>query len=663
MDHSLLNFAGEALIELLAGPHLLYLFVGVVVGIVVGILPGLGGISGLALLLPFVYGMDQGHALAMMIGLLSVTTVSDTFPSILMGIPGSAGSQATILDGFPMAKKGEAARALSASFTASLMGGVFGAILLTLSFVVARPLLLAVGFGEQLMLVLIALTLVGMLTGQSAIKGLASCGLGLLLGSVGAATATAEYRMTFDYIYLFDGVPLVVVALGIFAIPEILDVLRHQRTISDGESQIGQGWLQGVRDTLQNHWLVWRCSAIGALIGALPGLGGTVIEWVSYGHVLQTSKDRSQFGKGDVRGVIAPEAANNAKEGGALIPTLFFGIPGSGSNALLLGGLMLIGLSPGRSMVTDHVDLVYLIIWSLAVAHVVGAIICVLLARPISGLTRVRYTLIAPFMIVMIVFAAFQATQDWGDIYVALVLGLGGLMLKRFGWSRPAMLIGFVLSQPLEKSLYRTIQVYGFDVLLRPVSLALLVIAVLSGIYAWRSKHKVSDTVGGATTASSANRRPQLIFAAGLMLLLAAALWDVARLRFLGAVFPVTVGVTTLLLTVAGTAFIARGAPGNALIYDAEVEYRASGGEARPVWWFIGWFALLPALAWVLGFFIAAPIYVLLFLRTFAGASWRQTVVGTIGIAVFLWIARDFLYVSYPQGLLEQWVNLPYWLE
>ena len=471
MDHSVLTFAGTALVELVSGPHLLYLLIGVVVGIVVGILPGLGGISGLALLLPFVYGMNQGHALAMMMGLVSVTTVSDTFPSILMGIPGSAGSQATILDGFPLAKKGQAARALSASFTASLLGGVFGAILLTFSFVIARPLLLAVGFGEQLMLVLIALTLVGMLTGQSAVKGLASCGLGLLVGAIGAAPATAEYRMTFGYIYLSDGIPLVVVALGIFAIPEILDVLRHQRTIAEGEGRLGAGWGQGIRDTFASWALVLRCSAIGALIGALPGLGGTVIEWISYGHVLQSSKDTSQFGKGDIRGVIAPEAANNAKEGGALIPTLFFGIPGSGTNALLLGGLVLIGLTPGRSMVTDHVDLVYLIIWSLALAHVIGAVICVMLAQPIARLTRVRYALIAPFMIVMIVFAAFQATQDWGDIYLALVLGIGGLALKRFGWSRPAMLIGFVLSKPLEQSLYRTVQVYGLDVLLRPASL------------------------------------------------------------------------------------------------------------------------------------------------------------------------------------------------
>ncbi len=378
---------------------------------------------------------------------------------------------------------------------------------------------------------------------------------------------------------------------------------------------------------------------------------------------LQSSKDTSQFGKGDVRGVIAPEAANNAKEGGALIPTLFFGIPGSGSNALLLGGLMLIGLSPGRSMVTDHVDLVYLIIWSLAIAHVIGAIICVLLARPISGLTRVRYALIAPFMVVMIVFAAFQATQDWGDIYVAMLLGLGGLMLKRFGWSRPAMLIGFVLSQPLEKALYRTVQVYGFDVLLRPVSLGLLALAVVSGIYAWRSKTKVSDTASGATEASALHRRPQLIFAGGMIVLMALALWDVSGLRFLGAVFPVTIAAATLVLTLIGTLVISRAGAGNVLLFDSEAEYRATGGEARPIWWFLGWFALLPAMAWVLGFFIAAPIYVCAFLLIFARSKPWQALVGAVGIAAFLWMARDFLYVSYPRGLLEQWANLPYWLQ
>src|SRR3972149_1609775 len=196
-----------ALVTLFDLEHFLFLPLGTFLGLVVGILPGLGGIAGLSLLLPFVYGKDPTLVLPMMIGLLAVTNTSDTFPAVLMGIPGTSSAQATILDGYPLAQRGEAARALGAAFSASLLGGLFGAIVLTASIYLARPLILAVGFGEQLMLIILALTMVGMLTGASALKGVASCGLGLLIGSVGAAPATGEYRLAFDPVYLGGGLP------------------------------------------------------------------------------------------------------------------------------------------------------------------------------------------------------------------------------------------------------------------------------------------------------------------------------------------------------------------------------------------------------------------------------------------------------------------------
>jgi putative tricarboxylic transport membrane protein len=186
MDFSVLHHAWPALVQLLTGPHLLFLLVGVGLGMIVGILPGIGGLAGMAMVLPFIFGMDPGPALAMMVGLTSVTATSDTFSSVLIGVPGGAGTAATVLDGFPMAQRGEGARALSAAFAASLVGGLIGAFVLTFAFVAARPILLAVGFGEQLMLVILALTLVGMLTGTNVVKGLASCTLGLLIGTIGA---------------------------------------------------------------------------------------------------------------------------------------------------------------------------------------------------------------------------------------------------------------------------------------------------------------------------------------------------------------------------------------------------------------------------------------------------------------------------------------------
>lgn len=653
MEPTLLDFAGQALGQLLSS-HLLFLLGGVVLGLSIGILPGLGGISGLSLLLPFVYGMDQAGALAMMIGMAAVTTTSDTFPSVLMGVPGSSGSQATTIDGYPMAQRGEGARALSAAFIASLCGGLFGALLLSFAFLFARPMLLAVGFAEQMMLVLLALSLVGMLTGRSMTKGLAACGVGLLLGTIGPAVSTGENRMTLGYLYLHDGIPLLLVGLGLFAVPEILDVLRHKTSISE-KGSIGEGWFQGVRDVARNWWLVLRCSAIGSLIGALPGLGGTVIDWIAYAHVIQTTKDRSNFGKGDIRGVIAPESANNAKEGGALIPTLFLGIPGSGTMALLLGGLVLIGVTPGRTLVTDRVDLVYVIIWSIALANVFGALICVALARPIASLTSAPYAVIAPFMITLIYFAAFQTSRNWGDLVFLGVLGLLGVFMKRFGWSRAALLIGFVLSPSLENSVSRTVQIYGLDIFLRPTAMVILALTVATIWMALRTRSNASLGEAEPTQASFENRRGQIAFALCLIVFTVFAFFDTIQLRFLAYIFPVlAAGVTSVLILLA-LRQISVASP--SATFDSEAEYLAGGGQAVSLAYYFGWFLFLPVLAFLFGFFASAPLYVAIFLRRLADRSWLVSAIGAGGIFGLLYTLAEMLSLRYPRGVVTEYVG------
>ncbi|HKX37749.1 MAG TPA: tripartite tricarboxylate transporter permease, partial [Burkholderiales bacterium] len=278
----MLEVVGAALVNVLSGAHLWYMLVGVGVGLVVGVLPGLGGIAGMSILLPFVYGMDTVSALALLIGLLAVVPTGDTFSSILMGIPGSAASQATILDGFPMAKRGEAARALSAAFLSSMLGGLFGALVLTGFIVIARPVILAFSSAELFMLTVLGLGMVGVLSGSSLAKGLLSCALGLLLGLAGASPVTGEWRLALGIEYLYDGLPLVVVALGLFAVPEIIDLLRRHTAISQ-VATLGRGWLRGIGDTLREWSVVLRCSGIGCLIGAMPGLGGSVADWMAYG--------------------------------------------------------------------------------------------------------------------------------------------------------------------------------------------------------------------------------------------------------------------------------------------------------------------------------------------------------------------------------------------
>jgi TctA family transporter len=647
-----------AFFRLIEPMHLFFLVLGTMLGLAVGVLPGLGGTAGLALVLPFVFGMDPSHALSMMIGLLAPTTTSDTFPSVLMGIPGTSGSQATVVDGFPMAKKGEGARALGAAFTASLFGGVFGAVVLTGAIFVAVPIILAVGFGEQMMLILLALTMIGMLTGPNAAKGLATCGVGLLIGTIGASPGTAEERMTFGLIYLSEGIPIVIVGLAMFALPEIIDLMRRHRTIAE-EGVLGHGWLVGFMDAFRHKWIVLRCSVIGCLVGALPGLGGSVVDWIAYGHVIQTSKDRETFGTGDIRGVLAPESANNAKEGGALIPTLLFGIPGSGSMAILLGGFVMVDVHPGLEMVKINLDLTYVMIWSLALANVIGAGTCLLLAGPIARLTTIRYALLAPFMIVLIFFAAFQASRDWGDLIALLALGTLGTLMKRFGWPRPALLIGFFLAPQLEQATYLTFEAYGFTFLQRPVALILLGLVVVSTFAAMRFKPTRPTEKDMSGPHSGSTRNKQLAFAGTFLIFAVYVFFEALQKKLLALVFPVAVSVLTTGLLLYLMVQQYRKTEPSTVFYDMDHDPSETvTTNTHYLLWIAG---LLGATA-LIGFPLAIMAFVSAFITVKAGGSLIRNVALGGTTIVFLGLMSYFLTLKYPEGLLQNYVPMPWWL-
>lgn len=643
--------------------HLQFLGIGVVVGLAVGILPGLGGIAGLSLLLPFLYGMNEVSALAMLVGLIAVINTSDTFTSVLMGIPGSSASQATVLDGFPLARQGQAARALGAAFSASLIGGLFGAVLLTAAVLVARPVILAFSSAEMFMLAVFGMSMVGVLAGASLAKGLAACGIGLVLGSIGAAPATGEERMYLGNDYLRDGLPLVVVALGLFAFPEIVDLLRLNRPIAKA-SKLGAGWLQGFRDTLRHWFLCLRCSGLGALVGAIPGLGGSVVDWIAYGHVVQTSRDKSKYGTGDIRGVLAPESANNACQGGALMPTLMFGVPGSGSMAILLAGLVLLGIEPGPSMVGANLSLTYTVVWSLALANVIGAGICLVLAGPIARLTLIPFTLIAPFMMVVITFAAFQARRDLADLVLLLAVGLTGILLRRFGWPRPAVLIGFVLAPQAETYFYQAMQFYSWGFLTRPGVLIIAAVTAVSVLLGSRSRVGEEGVVRGGAAGphpAAGRRRPQILFTTALLALFAYAIADGLRHSFLASVFPVGVGAASLL---AG-GYLLWSVTGRRIDHPANQDNEVTGahvgdpGVASP-WSSFAWFAALFALAALVGYILAVAIFFLVFLRKRASRGWAMSIAFTIAMLAAVLVLGHALNLDFPRGLLQGYVELPW---
>lgn len=636
----------SALGQILTVAHLSYLVLGVFVGLIIGIIPGLGGIAGMSLLLPFLYGMEPSVGLGMLMGLVAVVPTGDTFTSVLMGIPGSSASQATVMDGFPLAKKGMAARALSAAFTSSLMGGIAGAIILSGFIIIARPLVLSFSSAELFMLTLLGLSVVASLSGGNLFKGLAACGVGLLVGTIGSAPATGEFRMVMGLDYLYDGIPLIVVGLGIFALPEIIELLIRNKSISSGANSLGSGWSQGIKDVIKNLPLVGKCAVFGSLVGAIPGLAGSVVDWMTYGFAMQSSKDKSNFGKGEIRGVIAPESANNACACGSMIPTLLFGVPGSGTAAVFLGGMLLLGIQPGISMVDTHLDLTYTIVWSLALANILGALLCLGLASPVSMLTRIPFSRMAPVLLTLILFAAYQATQSLGDFIVLGVIAALGILLKNANWSRPAFLIGFVLASGAENYFFQSIQFYGYSWIERPGVIIIGSLIALSILVPFIRKYFARQSQPVSNTEKHKDQLTLLDgFIIALLLLFSAValvnVWDSSELT---RAFP--------LFAIALTACSAI-----AVVFSSQFNLaRVAGTGVRKELVYIGLFLVIAVFYFILGFISTSLVFTLLFLRLFTHSNWKLSSSVATGQFVFLLGMGRVMSIEYPAGLLDPYL-------
>src|ERR671919_1131334 len=360
----------------------LYMMLGMAIGFAVGILPGLGGATTLALMLPFIYNMDPITAFAFLLGSNAVTATTGDITSVLFGVPGEGITAATIVDGHPMAKTGQAGRALGAALMSSLVGAVFGAFILALAIPIVSPLVLSIGSAEFFMLAVLGITFVASLSGANIPKGLIAGGLGLVLAMVGLDPIESVPRFTLEgllgednSLFLWDGVALVSVTVGLFAIPEIMDLAVKGTSIA-GDTQPGKlgGVMEGVKDTFRHWKLVLRCSGLGAYIGLIPGMGGGPAQWLAYAHAVQSSPDKERFGKGAVEGVLGPGAANNSALGGALIPTIAFGVPGSVSTAILLGAFLILGLVPGPDMLVPEpkgrLTLTYSLVWIIVLSNI-----------------------------------------------------------------------------------------------------------------------------------------------------------------------------------------------------------------------------------------------------------------------------------------------------
>lgn len=544
-------FEGLALV--VQWPSIGYLLLGILFGLWLGAVPGLGGITGLVILLPFTFAMDPVPAFALMLGMFAPVAASDTISSVMLGIPGTAASQATILDGHPLAKQGQATRALGAAYFVSAVGGVLGGIVMALSMPLALPLILSFGTPEFFLLGVLGLTMVGAVSGGAASKGVTAAVIGLLISQVGFPVASDDARYTFELPYLLDGFPIIPVVLGLFGIPEMLELASRNSSISrvDADQMKGGGVIAGLRDAIRHKWLVLRCSMIGIYIGMLPGMGGAIADWVAYGHAVQSAKDKSQFGKGDIRGVIAPESANNAVAGGSLIPTLALGIPGSAGMAILLGALLIQGLTPGREMLTDKLDITFSMVWMLILANVIGAGFLMLWGRQVAKAAFVNGHYIVPAVILFLFMGAWLNQPDLLNWISLLGFGALGFILKKAGWPRPPVVLGFVLGPIMENAFVLSMQSFTFtQAATRPIAIIIVIIIVVAFYYAVNHLRRAVSVEGVEQQMEGGQTNPFLSTPLTLALLVLFALAGIEALNWrpLSALFPIVIASAGFLL-------------------------------------------------------------------------------------------------------------------
>ncbi len=634
-------------------PAIGYLGLGIALGLYFGAVPGLSGLVGMAILLPFTFGMEPISAFAFLLGMYAVTTTSDTIASVLLGIPGTAASQATILDGYPMAMRGEAARALGAAFTVSAVGGVLGALVLAASIPLVRPLILSFASPEYFMLGVLGLTMVGALSGSSILKGVAAALFGLLLSTIGYADQVAIPRYFFGVTYLLDGLPLIPLVLGLFAVPALFDLSRRGTSISRvPQDDAAGGVLRGARDALVHKWLVLRSTVIGVYIGMLPGLGGAIVDWVAYGHAVQSARDKTGFGSGDVRGVIAPETANNAMKGGALVPTIAFGIPGSAPMAILLGAFLIQGMTPGPEMLTAKLDVTFSMVATLIVANVVGALLLMVWAKQIARATFVSGHLIVPAVVLFVFMGAWMSGNNIGDWYLLIAIGAVGIAMQFSGWPRPPLVLGFILGPIMENALSISLRSYdGFGFLGRPVTLVLLVATILIvGYTVWRQvqERRRSAATGDAVKimgeGAFSDPRAAVVTDAVLFALLAAAIWIATAWPRSVAMLPMVAAVPALALTAFAlcrdVVALRRGDRPEAAIGESD-------GWSAAIF-FLLWIAAIVVATLVAGQLVALPLMMAAYLLLRGGHGWKVA----LGYAVAGWL---FLYVMFDRIIAVVW--------
>jgi putative tricarboxylic transport membrane protein len=445
----------EGLLHVFTWQNLLAAFAGTLLGMMFGALPGLTATMGIALLVPLTFGMPADSGLIMLTAVYGAAVYGGSIPAILLHTPGTPAGAATSLDGYQMTLKGQGGRALGISAVSSATGGMLSAVALLL---IAPPLAtfsLRFGPAEFVWVAVFGLTIIASLARGSMLKGLISGGLGLLIGTIGIDPFTGQRRFTFGFAELFDGIAIVPALIGLFSFSQAM-ILAEERWAPTARAILRFGWRECIpklREYLRLLPLILRSAGLGTFVGMLPGAGGDIASWVAYSEARRYSKKRDQFGTGIPEGVAAPEAANNAVTGGSLIPLLTLGIPGSAAAAVLLGGLLVQGLIPGQRLFIDHGVITYAVIFSFFVANIMMMVLGLLGAGVFQRINQVPVPVLIVLIVALSVIGAYALQNSLFDVWMLLLFGVIGYLMRRLGFMPAAMVLGMILAPVLERGL------------------------------------------------------------------------------------------------------------------------------------------------------------------------------------------------------------------
>jgi putative tricarboxylic transport membrane protein len=653
------------------------MIVGIAVGFAVGILPGLGGPATIALMLPFIVKMKPVEAFAILLGMASVLATTGDITSVLFGVPGEPTTAATIVDGHPMAKKGQAGRALGAVLMSSLVGAVFGAFMLALFIPVVRPLVLSFGSPELFMLAILGLTFVSSLSGEAIVKGLLGAGIGLFLATIGLDPQTGIQRFTFGQVFLWDGVGLVPITMGFFAIPEIIDLGVQKSSIAKEQVKHIGGVMEGVKDTFRHWWLVVRCSAVGAFCAIIPGMGASVSQWLAYAQAQQGSKDKDSFGKGAIEGVLGPGAANNSSMGGGLITTVAFGVPASVLLAILVGAFLIQGIVPGPDMLIPearggHLGLTFSFVWIIVVSNIITVTICLLFLNQLVKITYVRGSVIIPIILLLIYLGTFAEKNAFADLILMLLFGLLGWLMQRFDWPRPPFILGLVLGGLAESRLFLSVQNYGLHWLVRPSVLVIMALTLAGALYpVIRGVRKRREAVKREMSSSGRNSPSPLasqkckvcltwasVFSFAIVAIFICALWTSRKFPFTTGFFPWVIGFPVLAMAIYQLIVDLKQGGDTSPTAEGEPELPRNIVNRRTAItfaWTFAWFVGI----WLFGFTIGAPLCTFIQLKFGEREKWPLSLILTFIAWAFLYIVFErLLYVPFPEGELFVWLNL-----